>query len=93
MGASLRKAKKDNKGVGGKGEGKLTDKMINKLSLYYGLAIRRHPDSVNDMKDAFWATYYHNSSSDEDPQHMYDRIAHLVQTVGVSGNNLHLKIQ
>lgn len=93
MGASLKKAKKDNKGVGVKGEGKLTDKMINKLSLYYGLAIRRHPDSVNDMKDAFWATYYHNSSSDEDPQHMYDRIAHLVQTVGVSGNNLHLKIQ
>lgn len=56
MGARLRKAKKDNKGVGGKGEGKLTDqminKMINKLSLYYGLVIRRHPDSVNDMKDA-----------------------------------------
>ncbi|XP_074114231.1 uncharacterized protein LOC141537255 [Cotesia typhae] len=52
MGARLRKAKKENRGIGGKGEGKLTDKVINKLSLYYGLAIRRHPDSVENMKNA-----------------------------------------
>ncbi|XP_074102194.1 uncharacterized protein LOC141529520 [Cotesia typhae] len=71
MGARLRKAKKASKGIGGKGEGKLTDKIINKLSLYYGLAIRRHPDSVEDMKNAVLATYYHNSSTDEDPQHTY----------------------
>lgn len=71
MGARLRKAKKDNTGIGGKGEGKLTDKVINTLSLYYGLAIRRHPDSVENMKNAIWATYYHNSSTNEDPQHMY----------------------
>lgn len=54
--ARLRKAKRDNKGVGGKEEGKLTDKILNKLSLYYGLAIRRHSDSVEDMKNAAWPT-------------------------------------
>ncbi|XP_048512253.1 uncharacterized protein LOC125501155 [Athalia rosae] len=73
MGARLRKAKNENKGkgIGGKGPGKLTDKVINKLSLYYGLAIRRHPDSIEDMKNAIWATFYHNSSTNENPQHLY----------------------
>ena len=39
--------------------------------MYYGLAIRRQPDSVEDMTKAVLATYYHNSSTDEDPQHTY----------------------
>lgn len=69
MGARLRKAKKDNSGIGGKGAGKLTDKVINEFSLYYGLAIRRHPDCVESMKNEIWATYYHKSSSDKNPQH------------------------
>ncbi|KYN18105.1 hypothetical protein ALC57_09615 [Trachymyrmex cornetzi] len=47
MGSRLRKCKKNNKGLGGKG--KLTDKVINDMSLYYNLAIRRNKDSVNDM--------------------------------------------
>lgn len=70
MGARLRKAKKDNKGIGGKGTGKLTDEVINELSLYYGLAIRRNPDSVKDMKRDVWATYYHKISTNKNPQHM-----------------------
>ncbi|XP_044575736.1 uncharacterized protein LOC123259356 [Cotesia glomerata] len=70
MGSRLRKAKKENSGIGGKGAGKLTDKKINELSLYYGLAIRRHPDSVEDMKREIWATYFHKSSTDKNPQHM-----------------------
>lgn len=70
MGSRLRKVKKDNSGVGGKGAGKMTDKKINELSLYYGLAIRRNPDSVEDMKRDIWATYFHKSSTDEKPQHM-----------------------
>lgn len=70
MGARLRKAKKENKGIGGRGAGKLTDKVINELSLYYGLAIRRNSNSVEDMKRDVWATYFHKSSTDENPQHM-----------------------
>lgn len=69
MGTRLRKAKKDNKGVGGRGAGKLTDKAISELTTYYGLAIRRNPDSVDDMKKAIWATFLHKSSTDENPQH------------------------
>ena len=50
MGTRLRSAKKNNKGIGDKGRGKLTDKLICDLSKYYGLAIRRHPDSVEEME-------------------------------------------
>lgn len=55
------------KGLGGKG--KLTGKMIDKLTVYYGLAIRRHCDSVENMKNAIWATYDHYSSTDKRPRH------------------------
>lgn len=41
------------------------------MTTYYGLAIRRHPNSAKDMKNAVWAVYYHNISSDKNPQHMY----------------------
>lgn len=51
------------------GKGKLTAKLIDKLTIYYGLAIRRHSNSVEDMNNAIWATYYHYASSDENPQH------------------------
>lgn len=51
------------------GKGKLTAKVIDKLTVYYGLAIRRNSDSVEKMKNAIWATYYHYSSTDENPQH------------------------
>lgn len=68
MGSRLRNLKKTNK-LGGKG--KLTDKLIKELTIFYGLAIRRHPDSVDDMYNAVWATYYHKISTDENPQHMH----------------------
>ncbi|XP_077257590.1 uncharacterized protein LOC143894826 [Temnothorax americanus] len=67
MGARLRKCKKDHKGIGGKN--KLTAKMIDKLSVYYGLAIRRNFDSVEGMRNAVWATFYHYSSTTIKPQH------------------------
>jgi len=69
MGTRLRNAKKNNKDIGGKDAGKLTDKLIGELMTYYDLAIRRHPNSVEEMKKAIWATYYHKSSSDNNPQH------------------------
>ncbi|XP_039302928.1 uncharacterized protein LOC120357167 [Solenopsis invicta] len=67
MGTRLRQTKKNHKGIGGKN--KLTAKMIDKLALYYGLAIRRNFDSVKKMRDAIWATFYHYSSSTKNPQH------------------------
>lgn len=59
--------KKTIKGLGGKG--KLTGKLIDELSLYYGLAIRRNSDSIEKMKNKIWATLYHKISTDVKPQH------------------------
>lgn len=67
MGRRLRECKKQNKGLGGKG--KLTGKMIDKLTVYYGLAIRRNTESAEKMKNEIWATYFHYSSTDKNPQH------------------------
>ncbi|EFN86451.1 hypothetical protein EAI_00079, partial [Harpegnathos saltator] len=46
------------------GKDKLTAKLIDELSLFYGLAIRRNKDSAEDMKTAIWATLKHNLSTD-----------------------------
>ena len=43
--------------------------MIDKLTIYYRLAIRRNHTSVEKMKNAIWETYYHYSSSNQKPQH------------------------
>ena len=51
------------------GKGKLTAKMTDKLTVYYGLAIRRYSDSMENMKNAIWATFFHYSSTGENPQH------------------------
>lgn len=68
MGTRLRNVKKEHK-LGGKG--KLTDALIKKLSTYYGLAIQRNVDSVEDMKKGILATYYHMTSTNENPNHEY----------------------
>ncbi|XP_077264825.1 uncharacterized protein LOC143898902 [Temnothorax americanus] len=68
MGTRLRNIKNVAK-LGGKE--KLIDALIKKLTKYYGLAIRRHPDSVEETKKAIMATYYHLCSTDEEPQHEY----------------------
>ncbi|KYM95562.1 hypothetical protein ALC62_13786 [Cyphomyrmex costatus] len=51
------------------GKGKLTGKLIDKLTVYYGLAIRRNCESIEKMRNAIWATFYHYSSTDQNPQH------------------------
>lgn len=51
------------------GKGRLTDEEIDQLQRYYGLAIRKNLTSVEAMKKAIWATYFHKLSSDEKPQH------------------------
>lgn len=50
------------------GRGRLTDKVINELQQYYGSAIRGN-DTLEEMKHACWATFYHKASTDADPQH------------------------
>lgn len=67
MGTRLRNLKKKTKGLGGRG--KLTGKLIDELSIYYGLAIRRNSDSVENMRSSIWATLDHKLSTDDKPQH------------------------
>ncbi|XP_066599703.1 uncharacterized protein [Prorops nasuta] len=69
MGTRLRNAKKSNEEIGGEGTDKLTDKIINEMTKFYGLAIRQHSNSIEEMQKAIWATFYHKCSSDENPQH------------------------
>ncbi|KYM96846.1 hypothetical protein ALC62_12480 [Cyphomyrmex costatus] len=65
MGTRLRNLKKTVKNLGGK----LTNKLIDQLTIYYGLAIRRNPNSLKNMKNEIWATLYHKTSTDENSQH------------------------
>ena len=75
MGTRLRKLKinkvkcSDGKTVGGKG--RLTDKIIDKLTSYYGNAIRQHKDSLSEMRKAVWAIYFHTRSTDSEPLHSF----------------------
>lgn len=66
MGTRLRNIAKTKKLSG---RGKLTGKLIDELTIYYGLAIRRHCNSIEDMKKAILATLYHKISTNEKPQH------------------------
>ncbi|GFX45881.1 uncharacterized protein TNCV_3607421 [Trichonephila clavipes] len=49
--------------------GRLAYAEIDKLQRYYGLAIRNNTDTINSMKQAIWATYFHKASIDAYPQH------------------------
>lgn len=60
---------KDEKTIGGRG--RLTDSAIMDIQNYYGLAIRRNTTSLDDMKKAVWAVYFHILSSDEKPLHSF----------------------
>ena len=57
----------DGKGIGGRG--RLTDKMIDTMQNYYGLAIRKNKNNLNGMKSDIMAGLYHLASSIEKPQH------------------------
>lgn len=67
MGGRLRRLVKDNKNLGGRG--RLTAKVIDSLQVFYGKAIRENLNSVDDMKKAVWASYFHKSSTDAHPIH------------------------
>ncbi|GFY21311.1 uncharacterized protein TNCV_3993551 [Trichonephila clavipes] len=52
--------------------GRLADAEIDKLQRYYGLAIRNNTDSINSInsiKRAIWATYFHKAFIDAYLQH------------------------
>ena len=75
MGTRLRNMKKklsgkklaDGKGIGG--AGRLTDAVIDKLQVYYGNAIRGNKNKIDEMRNAIWAIWYPEASTDSDPQH------------------------
>lgn len=65
VGNHLRKLKKTIKGLGGKG--KLTDRFIDKLQNYYGIAIRSNKGNLKEMQSAVIAAFYHCCSSSKHP--------------------------
>lgn len=68
VGSRLRKLKKTQKGLGGKG--KLTDAFIDKLQNYYGIAIRSHKSGdVKELQSAVIAAFFHTCSSKKQPMH------------------------
>ncbi|GFV97803.1 uncharacterized protein TNCV_2021181 [Trichonephila clavipes] len=75
MGTRLRNILKMSKGIklsDGKnisGRGRLTFKEVDSIQHYYGLAIRKNLSSVEDMKRAIWAIYFHKLSTEDNPQH------------------------
>ena len=73
LGTALRKlaasGKKAGVTLGGRGFGKLKQTTINKLTAYYGKAVRDHPNDVSGMQSAILATFEHAISTDDSPQH------------------------
>lgn len=59
----------DGKTLGGRN--RLTDAVINTLTVYYGNAIRANCGSVDNMRTAIWAIWYHKMSSDHNPVHNF----------------------
>lgn len=52
-----------------KGAGRLPDRKIDELQSYYGNAIRNNVDSLDKMKKAVWAIFFHRLSTDSNPTH------------------------
>ncbi|GFU31524.1 uncharacterized protein TNCV_3539331 [Trichonephila clavipes] len=77
MGTRLRNILKMSKGIklsDGKnisGRGRLMLKEVNSIQHYYGLAIRKNLSSVEDMKRAIWAIYFHKLSTDDNSQQVF----------------------
>ncbi|GFW57362.1 uncharacterized protein TNCV_542761 [Trichonephila clavipes] len=67
VGSRLRKLKKNTKGLGGKG--KLTDKFIDKLQNYYGIAIRSKVGCLEKIQSAVITAFFYCCSSSQNPMH------------------------
>ncbi|XP_070176989.1 uncharacterized protein [Littorina saxatilis] len=68
MGTALRKASKDGR-LGGRGEGRLTKEKCQRLQNYFRSAILNNLEDQRAMEQAIWATFFHVTSTDEDPHH------------------------
>ena len=77
LGTALRNLKKEKKGQklsDGKtigGLGRLSDKLIDTLQTYYGMAIRNNCGNLQAMAKAIWAGLQHRHSTDAEPRHEY----------------------
>ncbi|CAH2105036.1 unnamed protein product [Euphydryas editha] len=67
----------------------LTIKLMKKLSRNYGLAIQRHPDSVEEMRKEIWAGFFHKISTDSNPQHSYCSETWCKYKITVKNNSVH----
>ncbi|GFY20291.1 uncharacterized protein TNCV_209231 [Trichonephila clavipes] len=67
VGSRLPKLKKSTKGLGGKG--KLTDKFIDTLQNYFGIAIRSNVGNLSNMQTAVIAAFFYCCSTDKKPMH------------------------
>ena len=67
LGTRLRKIRNEKKheilsdGKKISGKGRLTDKIINKMQNYYGMAIRQNPGQLHEMKKGIGAVLWHCS--------------------------------
>ena len=73
LGTALRKlassGKKTGVTIGGRGFGRLTARAIDKLTHYYGDAVRSHPNDLDGMQAAVMASFDHAISTDDEPNH------------------------
>ncbi|CAH2088980.1 unnamed protein product [Euphydryas editha] len=67
----------------------LTIKLMKELSRNYGLAIQRHPDSVEEMRKEIWAGFFHKISTDSNPQHSYCSESWCKYKIAVKNNSVH----
>lgn len=65
----VQQKKAQKKPIGGRGC--LTADRIDKLTEYYGKAIRDNKGDLQNMQNAVWASLFHTMSSDEDPHHSH----------------------
>ena len=74
VGAGLLNLTKTHKGISGKGDGKLTRKVINTLQNYFGMAIRDNKNTnLLKMKMAIAAVLHHCTQKEKDGEDKEDR--------------------
>ena len=53
------------------GKGRLTDSVMDSLTVYFGEAIRNFPGDVDGMFRAIWAMFHHSISDDDQHDHQF----------------------
>ena len=71
MGTALREYHQNTPAARLPDKGRFLKDMVPKLQGYYGKAIKNNLKSADEMHDAIWATWYHLSSTDDNPEHNY----------------------